>query len=180
MLSTDNENYQSCPLALQRPSPTIVIRTVQLSDVDLFHDDLWQDRTVDSITAFIGRVLKFAEQGRGTGIVVIDPTTSSDTIIAYGQVTQWVKCAEISDLLVHPAYRGQGIGTAMIQFLAQQSLTMKTNCVELGVAMSNERALALYRRLGFKDSYTLQLDLGQGTEPVLYLVIDLTPFSDSI
>lgn len=173
-------NYQNCPLALQRPNPTVVIRSVQLSDVDLFHDDLWQDRSVDSIATFIRRVLKFQEQGRGMGIVVVDTTTSSDTIIAYGQITQWVKCAEISDLLVLPAYRGQGVGTAMIQFLAQQSLTMKTNCIELGVAMRNERALALYRRLGFKDSYTLQLDLGQGTEPVLYLVIDLTPFFDAI
>jgi ribosomal protein S18 acetylase RimI-like enzyme len=41
--------------------------------------------------------------------------------------------------------------------------------------MTNQRALALYRRLGFQDSYTLQLDLGEGVEPVLYLAIDLTP-----
>ena len=172
-------NFQNCPLALQHPNSTVAIRAVHLSDVSLFHECLWQDRTVEAITTFIRRVLKFQEQGRGMGIVVMDTTTLPDTIIAYGQVTQWVKCAEISDLLVHPAYRGQGFGTAMIQYLTHHSLAMKTNCVELGVAMSNQRALALYRRLGFKDSYTLQLDLGQGTEPVLYLAIDLTPFFDS-
>jgi len=169
-------NFQNCPLALQHPNPSIAIRSVQLSDASLFHTYLWQDRTIDAVTVFIRRVLKFEEQGRGMGIVVVDTTLPSDMLIAYGQVTQWVKCAEISDLLVHPAYRGQGVGTAMIQYLTHHTLTIKTNCIELAVAMSNDRALALYRRLGFKDSYTLQLDLGQGTEPVLYLAIDLTPF----
>jgi RimJ/RimL family protein N-acetyltransferase len=64
----------------------------------------------------------------------------------------------------------------MIQYLTHYSLTVKASCVELGVAMNNQRALALYQKLGFQDSYTLQLDLGQGTEPVLYLNIDLMPY----
>ena len=169
-------NHPDYPFALQQLNLHLTIRPVQLSDSKMLHTHLWQNREHNEIQDFIQRLLKFEVQKRGTGIVVLDNTTSSEMILAYGQVTQWVKCAEISDLFVHPTYRGQGIGTAMIQYLTHHALAIQVNCVELGVAISNQRALALYRRLGFKDSYTLQLDLGQGTEPVLYLAIDLTPF----
>lgn len=172
-------NDKNCPLALQQPNTRFEIRFVEPLDARLLHIHLWQDRDIVAIREFIQRVLKFEDQGRGIGIVVTDNALSSDRIMAYGQVTQWVKCAEISDLMVHPTYRDQGIGTAMIQHLTQYCLARKVSCIELGVAMSNQRALALYRRLGFKDSYTLQLDLGQGTEPVLYLAIDLTPYFDT-
>ena len=164
------------PHALQQPTSTIIIRPVKLEDVGLLQSCLWQDRDMESIEDFIRRVLKFEAQNRGIGIIVINDTTPSKPIIAYGQITQWVHCPEISDLLVQKVYRGQGIGTAMIQYLTHHALAQHANCVELGVARSNPRALALYQRLGFKDSYTLQLDLGQGTEPVLYLSLDLTPY----
>jgi ribosomal protein S18 acetylase RimI-like enzyme len=169
-------DHPDCPIALQHPNLNLTIRQVRLSDGSLLHSHLWQNRDHATIQDFIQRLLKFEAKKRGTGIVVLDNTRSSEMIIAYGQVTQWVKCAEISDLFVHPSYRGQGIGTAMIQYLTHHVLTLQVSCVELGVAISNQRALALYRRLGFKDSYTLQLDLGKGTESVLYLAIDLTPF----
>lgn len=169
-------NHLDYPLALQQPNLLPLIRHVNLSDVSALHTQLWQNRDSNEISDFIQRVLKFEEQKRGIGIVVLEESVSPATIIAYGQVTQWLKCAEISDLMVHAKYRGKGIGTAMIQYLTNYILPFKISCVELGVAISNQRALVLYRQLGFKDSYTLQLDLGQGTEPVLYLGIDLTPY----
>jgi ribosomal protein S18 acetylase RimI-like enzyme len=169
-------NHLGYPLALHQPKSLFAIRHVDLSDVRSLHTRLWQSQDRDTTQDFIQRVLKFEEQKRGIGIVVVDNKLSPSTIVAYGQITQWVKCAEISDLMVHPDYRGQGIGTAMIQYLTHYSLTVKASCVELGVAMNNQRALALYQKLGFQDSYTLQLDLGQGTEPVLYLNIDLMPY----
>jgi ribosomal protein S18 acetylase RimI-like enzyme len=168
-------NNRYAPPALQQPDPQFAIRPVTLSDVGSLETCLWHNQNIDAINDFVLRVLKFEEQQRGIGIVVVDDSLSSASIIAYGQITQWIKCAEISDLIVHPDYRGQGIGTAMIQHLTHYGLKRKVNCVELGVTMTNQRALALYRRLGFQDSYTLQLDLGEGVEPVLYLAIDLTP-----
>ena len=172
-MMSDHLDY---PPALQQPNLIFLIRDVYLSDINALHIHLWQHREFDAVSDFIQRTVKFKEHKRGIGIVVVDQKPSPAMLIAYGQITQWVKCAEISDLIVHPAYRGQGVGTAMIQYLMRYSLTFKVKCVELGVAMSNQRALALYRRLGFKDSYTLQLDVGQDVEPILYLSIDLTPY----
>lgn len=171
---SDRPDY---PIALQSSSLPYTIRPVTLSDVVPLREALWQSRSLESITDFVQRVIKFESQQRGIGIVVVNTAHTPNSMLAYGQVTQWVKCAEISDLMVNPDYRGQGIGTAMIQYLTAYSMSRAT-CVELGVAESNPRALALYRRLGFCDNYTLQLDLGDGTEPVLYLQIDFASFRD--
>lgn len=169
-------DQHNVPIALQSPDLPYTIRPVQLSDTVQLKKVLWQDRTLRSITDFVQRIIKFESEQRGVGIVVVDDDQFPEQILAYGQVTQWVKCAEISDLMVHPTHRGQGIGTAMIQYL-MASVPSRANCVELGVAESNPRALALYRRLGFCDSYTLQLDLGNGTESVIYLQIDLSLYT---
>lgn len=160
-------------LELQTPNLHYTIRSVKLSDVVQLHEHIWRDREVSSISEFIQRIIKLKSQYRGIGIVATDDLQDAQPIIAYGQVTQWIKCAEISDLMVVPAYRGRGIGTAMIQYLAG-FIAPNADCIELGVAQSNPRALALYRRLGFEDSYTVQLNLGQGSEPVIYLQINLT------
>lgn len=162
------------PLALQCSSLSYSIRPVSLSDAKSLQISIWQHRDIDSVKDFVKRILKFEKQQRGLGIVVLD-TEYSNTPIAYGQVTQWIKCAEISDLLVREDYRRQSIGTAMVQYLINY-IRPRASCVELGVALSNPRALALYQRLGFQDSYTLHLDLGNGKEPVLYLQIDFEQF----
>lgn len=172
-----NDN-QDLPLALQHPNLPYLIRPVTLSDTVSLQSTIWNDRTLDSITDFINRVIKFHTQNRGIGVVVVDDNLLHKPIVAYGQVAQWVKCAEISDLWVVPNYRGQGIGTAMIQYLTA-FISTRSDCVELGVAENNPRALALYQRLGFTASYTLQLDLGQGVEPVLYLQLNLVPHTKS-
>ena len=169
----NNQNY---PLALHQPNSEYAIRVVNLSDIHELQSSLWRHKPLYVTERLIKRILKYEEQGRGLGIIVSDLLHDTNRLVGFGQITLWVKCAEISDLIVHPDYRGQGIGTSMIQYLTRHVCLQNIDCVELGVAESNPRALALYRRLGFEDSYTLQLDLGNGTEPVIYLRIDLTQY----
>lgn len=164
------------PKALGLPNTQFSIRPVCIGDAPILKSCLWNERSLEDVEGFIQRILTFRDNQRGIGIVVLDENNASLPIVAYGQLMQWLQCVEISDLLVHSQYRGHGIGTAMIQYLIQFVLSQHKECVELGVAESNPRALALYRRLGFCDSYILQLDLGQGNEPVIYLRLDLTPY----
>lgn len=154
------------PLALRTPDAHIIIRPVRLTDVAELQRDCWPDRSFDSVYRFVSRIRYNAGQGRAIGIVV---TGEGDTLRGYGQFTLWPRCGEISDLIVAESERGQGIGTAIIQYLVRAAREMSAECVDIGVALSNPRALALYRRLGFRDSHTQKLDLGQGNETVLYL-----------
>jgi ribosomal protein S18 acetylase RimI-like enzyme len=95
-------------------------------------------------------------------------------ILGYGQLTIWPRTTEISDLIIAPDYRGSGIGTAIIGGLVDKVRSLHLPHVEIGVALSNPRALALYQRLGFKQDRIINLDIGHGSEPVMYLIMQLT------
>lgn len=165
------QTRQQLPTAMQLPNIPYTIRPVLLRDAVALCADCWQDRSEAHATELIRRIQRFAERGRGLGIVVVVP--GSVQVVAYGQITLWTRCAEISDLIVSAESRSSGIGTAMIQYLVQAARGIQADCIEIGAAFSNPRALALYRRLGFVDAYQLMLNLGQGNEPVMYLRLDL-------
>lgn len=158
------------PPALNQPDPTVPLRPVMMTDVSNLHRTLWPHKTVTACYRMVQRAVMAAGQRRGGGLVALSP---AGNLIGYGQVLRWVHCAEISDLYVDENQRSQGIGTAIIQGLIQIAGDVNIPCAEIGVARSNPRALALYRRLGFIDAYDVSLDLGNGLEPVLYLRLSL-------
>jgi ribosomal protein S18 acetylase RimI-like enzyme len=124
------------------------------------------------VGTWLNRTLALSAKRRAFGLVAV-PVQQDDRPVAYGQVTCWPRVAEISDLIVSPAWRGQGVGSDMIHMLIGQASAWPVPAVEIGVAISNNRALALYRRLGFVDARTLRFDLGNGPEPVLYLNLNI-------
>lgn len=155
-------------LALQPPNPQITIRPVRFADVDALHANCWPERAPDSIYRFIGRIHHTAKDGRGLGAVVVDRTRNA---VGYGQFVLWPRCGEISDLIIMPGLRSQGLGTALIQYLVRAAHEMHAECIEIGAALSNPGAVTLYRRLGFRDSYTQVVNLNGLDEEVLYLRI---------
>lgn len=158
------------PLALRPPDTLVRIRPVRLSDAETLRDTCWPERPFVAVYQLVTRARQNAVQGRGLGALVIG---DDSCIQGYGQLTLWPGCAEISDLVVAPHYRGQGIGTAIIQYLVRAARAMSVPCVEIGAALSNPGALNLYRRLGFADDHTVWLNLGVGKEPVLFLRLNL-------
>lgn len=156
------------PLALQPPNSKIPIRLVRLTDVTSLRATCWPERSFDSVYRFITRARSNASQGRGLSVVAVG---NAGMIHGYGQFTLWPRCGEISDLIVAPSYRGRGIGTAMIQYLARSAREMNAECIEIGAFTSNTGAIALYRRLGFMDSHTQTIT--SDSELVLYLRIKL-------
>ena len=153
-------------LALQPPDPQITIRPVRYADLDALQRHCWPERDAESVYRFIARIRKTATDGRGLGAVVIGPDHEA---VGYGQFVLWPRCGEISDLIVAPPYRSNGLGSALIQYLVRAAQEMHSPCVDIGAALSNTGAVALYRRLGFRDSYTQIFNLGHGDEEVLYL-----------
>lgn len=153
-------------LALQPPDTRINLRPVRLMDISTLHKNCWPERSPDSIYRFINRMRQLAQNNRGIGVVV---TTEADEAIGYGQFVRWPRCGEISDLIIAPGYRRQGLGTALIQYLVNAAQAMPVDCVDIGAAVSNPGAVNLYRRLGFRDSYKQMMNTGHGDEEVLYL-----------
>jgi ribosomal protein S18 acetylase RimI-like enzyme len=160
------------PLALQPPDSLVTIRPVRVADAEVLQECCWPERPYAAIYQLVMRARQNAIQGRGLGAVTVD---NDGHLIGYGQLTLWPGCAEISDLVVVASHRSRGLGTAMIQYLVRAAREMHVNCVEIGAALSNHRAVALYRRLGFLDDHTVWLNLGEGREPVLFLRLSLTP-----
>lgn len=146
------------------------LRPVSPADADALHLACWPGWPVESIAELLSRVDRLGRQGRGFGLIAISPDMG---VLGYGQLTVWPRTTEISDLIVTPAHRGQRIGTTIISALVDKVRALGLTQVEIGVARSNPRALRLYRRLGFQEDRTIELDLGHGLEPVIYLTMQL-------
>lgn len=159
---------QDTPLALHPPNPNISVRPVRLADMTGLRQWCWPDRSYDQVYRFISFATQLTKAGRGQGFTVLAP--DQQTPYGYGQVTGWRTWAEISDLIITEGQRSKGLGTALIQTLVQYARKkMQAEGVEIGAALSNPGAVALYQRLGFQRSYTKMMDVGNGAETVVYL-----------
>ena len=169
MTDDTNGSSSSLPLALQAPDTALTIRDVTPADAERLHAGCWSHRTLTRCRELIQRILDADAHHKGVGAVLYPPDTP-DQVFGYGQLRRWTRCAEISDLIIAENERGKGYGTALIQHLVSQRgrLTHAT-CIEIGAAISNPRALALYRRLGFRESYSIHLKMDGKAEPVIYL-----------
>ena len=158
-------------IAAEPPRPAWRLRPALPADAPALH----RNCLPESNLAFAERLLRHCQQSalnqRGLGLVATLPDAH---LIGFGQLTLWPCAAEISDLIVSEAWRGRGIGSAIIAGLLRAAREMHAEQVEIGVGLRNYDALRLYRRLGFNYGRTLDLDLGDGPEPVMYLWMPLS------
>jgi ribosomal protein S18 acetylase RimI-like enzyme len=158
------------PVALQSPDAKIRIRPARLADVEALHAYCWHERPYAALYNLVSRATYLARDGRGLGVVVSGGEgLPNHMILGYGQMTMWPDCAEISDLVVAEAFRSRGIGTTVIQYLVRAAREMHADQIEIGASLNNPRAIALYRRIGFKDNHTTLVSAPLGRDTVLYL-----------
>ncbi|HMM27460.1 MAG TPA: GNAT family N-acetyltransferase [Aggregatilineaceae bacterium] len=143
----------------------VVFRPIALDDADGLNATCWSDRPRDVVIDLLRRAQRLAEQRRGLAVTAL----RENQPCAFAMLTLWPHCAEISDLIVSEPLRGHRIGTGLIEYLAQAARGLGATMLEIGAALSNPRAIELYRRLGFRDGRVVTLDLASGPEPVLYL-----------
>ena len=151
--------------------PRVEFRPLRLADIPQLQQVLWPDHALDFVADYLNNVLMQMANGRALGLIAFAAGSALPDPVAYGQITRWPHIAEISDLIVTPAQRSHGIGAAIIAELIASADRWGMTEIEIGAALSNPRALALYRRLGFHDARTVLIDLGSGTEPVIYLTL---------
>jgi ribosomal protein S18 acetylase RimI-like enzyme len=155
----------------QALTPTITVRPLYPADQAILQQVCWPNRAPDGVRRLLNHALGLAVKRRGLGVVSV----RDDLVCGFGMLSLWPRTAEISDLIVTPALRGQGIGSRIVAYLTQAARNLCADTIEIGAAESNPRALELYRRLDFADDRVIQVDLGNGPEPVIYLNKPLPP-----
>ena len=63
-------------------------------------------------------------------------------------------CGDESDVMnvaVHPEFRRRGIAEALVTALVDQLKAMESRCLTLEVRVSNDPAIGLYEKLGFRQ-----------------------------
>ncbi|KKI91354.1 alanine acetyltransferase [Bacillus sp. SA1-12] len=72
-----------------------------------------------------------------------------DQVVGYCGLWVIMDDAQITNIAVHPDYRGKKIGEALIRFAIQLSKEMNAKRLSLEVRVSNHIAQALYKKVGF-------------------------------
>lgn len=125
-----------------------------LADEDADPDEAWQRR---------------ANRPDGTMIVAVDDTGRFIGVGSGGPAPDTRDFAAIFGMWVAPASRGQGIGAGIIRQIADWARGAGYEAIGLGVTIDNGPAIALYERLGFRDT-GLRYPLRDGTDLTIQIM----------
>jgi GNAT superfamily N-acetyltransferase len=114
-------------------------------EAEFVPDDAKQTRALEKILAddSVGRIPVARDGGRVVAMASLLYSIST----AEGGLA-----ASFEDLVVLPGYRGKGVGKALLQHVIAEARKQGVLRLTLLTDRQNERAQALYRKLGFADS----------------------------
>ncbi len=159
---------QSLPVHLFTPPqgtpPGFIFWIVGMDDLRPLHTTCYPDKTFSRFRAHFEKMLDWQAKGRCCWLVASD---EAGQIVGSGQLVLYPHGNELANLVVVPARQNEGIGTAMVGVLTAVARYLNLTSLEIGVAVSNGRALQLYQRLGFTIDRQLNLP---NQAPALILV----------
>jgi ribosomal protein S18 acetylase RimI-like enzyme len=106
----------------------------------------------------LAQLLKWQTQQRCCWLVV---QADDGSLVGSGQLICYPHVAELANLSVVPAWRGQGWGSKLIGVLTAVARHWQLPYLEIVVDAENGRALALYQRLDFVEERRLFLPDGR-------------------
>lgn len=101
---------------------------------------------------------------------------NGDLMIGYGGMWVIIDEAHVTNVAVHPEFRGRKLGERLLRRLMAEALAEGASRMTLEVRVSNYRALALYRKLGFRDVGVRRGYYTDNKEDALIMWVDL-PFA---
>ena len=96
-------------------------------------------------------------------------------VIAYAGMWLVIDEAHITNIAVHPAFRGMGIGEAITRALMDAARELGIQYMTLEVRRSNHVAQGLYRKLGFADVGFRKRYYDDNQEDALIMVCEHLP-----
>jgi ribosomal protein S18 acetylase RimI-like enzyme len=143
-----------CGVARKEELPELValLGILFAQEHELSPDPQKQRRALEAILADPSRATIFV--AREAGKVIATAALHYTTSTAEGGKSAWFE-----DLCVLPEARGRGVGPALLSFVLDSAKKAGVLRVTLLTDGDNERAQALYRKLGFKPSSMLMMRL---------------------
>ncbi|MBC7249461.1 MAG: GNAT family N-acetyltransferase [Anaerolineae bacterium] len=151
-------------MSAKTTSITYAIRPATLGDAPALQRHCFSTQSLEEVTDYLRWCLRQRAQRRVFRLVA----EVGGEAVANAQLTLRGPVAEIGSLVVAEAYRGHGIGTALITTLTDIARQHGAQSLEMGVQAHDERVLALYTRLGFVPHHRVESRLVPGGR-VLYL-----------
>jgi len=114
-------------------------------EAEFIPDDAKQTRALEKILSdpSAGTVYVARDDGRVVAMAALIYTVST---------AEGGTAALFEDLVVLPGHRGRGLASSLVEFMFQEARKQGVLRLTLLTDMQNERAHALYRKLGFTDS----------------------------
>ena len=139
--------------------PSVHFRLAIRADVRALHRACFPEEPLEE---FVARFMSSVhQQEKGRLLHVLAVRGAHERPVATAQLISYTDTiAEIADLMVAEQARNQGIGTALIHILGALAAAAGAERLELAVRVENSRALALYRRLGFRACRLLRFPSG--------------------
>ncbi|RAL22031.1 ribosomal protein S18-alanine N-acetyltransferase [Thermoflavimicrobium daqui] len=78
--------------------------------------------------------------------------TINDKVIGYCGLWIILDEAHITNIAIHPNYRGKGLGEATLMYVMETAKMLGANKMTLEVRVSNHIAQSLYKKMGFVPS----------------------------
>jgi ribosomal protein S18 acetylase RimI-like enzyme len=141
------------------------LRRAAASDAHSLQRTCLGDRSLAQVEERLRWCLSEREKGR---LVCLVAEVNGQTV-AIGQLAIRQDEGEIGSLIVAPAYRRQGIGTALVQALIEQAQQQRLHSLEITANVTRPWIRAWYERLGF--TYLCEHDFPD--ERVAILTMDL-------
>ena len=126
------------------PNPKIEFRRMQTSDAD-------EIAAIEEMTFAMPWSRKdfWAEAVNENAIYIVG--TIDDKVAAYAGAWISFEEAQVTNVAIHPDYRGQGIGTKLFAKLVEEVKTKGVTAITLEVRPSNNAAIKLYENFGLKS-----------------------------
>ena len=135
--------------------------------------------SIDRLESLVGnarvRVL-VAECAGSTRPGSADPGSADPGSAVVGHAILWHAAdeAELADLAVHPAFRRRGVAAILLDRLIEEARGTEFRAIFLEVRVSNDAAMALYVRRGFRRVGVRRHYYRRPTEDGVILRLDLT------